>query len=97
MKTTVVWLHNDLRLADNPALYYAAQRGAVVPVYIYAPEEQGKRAPGEARQWWLHHSLQALDQSLQQRALRLIIRRATHSPFVLEQVIKAPGADALYW
>ena len=49
MKTTVVWFHSDLRVADNPALYAAAQRGAVVPVFIYAPEEQGERAPGAAR------------------------------------------------
>ncbi|MCS7189991.1 MAG: deoxyribodipyrimidine photo-lyase, partial [Fimbriimonadales bacterium] len=97
MKTTVVWFHSDLRLADNPALYYAAQRGCVVPVYIYAPEEQGKRAPGAARQWWLHYSLQALDQSLRQRGLQLIIRRAAQSLPVLEQILTETGADALYW
>ncbi len=97
MKTTVVWLYHDLRLSDNPALYHASQRGAVVPVYIYAPEELGARAPGAARRWWLHHSLQAFDQSLQQRGLKLTIRRATQSLPVLEQILSETGADALYW
>ncbi len=97
MKTTVVWFHNDLRLSDNPALYEAARRGAVVPVYIYAPEEQGSRAPGAARRWWLHHSLQSLDQSLQRRGLKLVVRRAQQSLPVLEQILAEVGADALYW
>lgn len=97
MKTTVVWFHNDLRLSDNPALNEAARRGAVVPVYIYAPEEQGSRAPGAARRWWLHHSLQSLDQSLQRRGLKLVVRRAQQSLPVLEQILTEVGADALYW
>jgi deoxyribodipyrimidine photo-lyase len=97
MKTTVVWFHSDLRIADNPALHAAAQRGAVIPVFIYAPEEQGERAPGAARQWWLHHSLEALNQSLQRLGARLIIRRATQSVPVLEQILAETGADALYW
>jgi deoxyribodipyrimidine photolyase len=36
---SIVWLRQDLRLADNPALSAAVNRGAVVPVFIYAPEE----------------------------------------------------------
>jgi len=97
MKTTVVWHHHDLRLADNPALYEAAQRGAVVPVFIYAPEEQGNRAPGAACRWWLHHSLQSLAHSLEQRGAKLIVRRAASSLSALEQILTETGADALYW
>ncbi|NNE21354.1 MAG: hypothetical protein HKN11_01975, partial [Rhizobiales bacterium] len=28
---TIVWLRQDLRTSDNPALYHAARRGSVVP------------------------------------------------------------------
>lgn len=97
MKTTVVWLYHDLRLSDNPALYEACRRGAVVPVFIYAPEEMGARAPGGARQWWLHHSLLALHESLKKRGARLLIRRATKSLDALEALMTQTGADALYW
>jgi len=32
--TTIVWFRQDLRLADNPALFHAAARGPVVPVCL---------------------------------------------------------------
>ena len=38
----LVWFRQDLRLADNPALTAAIERGyPVIPVYIWAPEEEG--------------------------------------------------------
>ena len=62
---SIVWFRQDLRLADNPALVYAAMRGAVVPVYIL-DESAGPhtRLLGAASRWWLHHSLAALAKSL---------------------------------
>lgn len=46
---TLVWLHDDLRLADNPALTWAAARGAVIVVHVDEPESAtGVREPGEA-------------------------------------------------
>jgi deoxyribodipyrimidine photo-lyase len=37
----IVWLRQDLRLADNPALHAACRRGGpVVPVFVWAPEEE---------------------------------------------------------
>ncbi|GBC92934.1 Deoxyribodipyrimidine photo-lyase [bacterium HR15] len=97
MNTTVVWFHSDLRVSDNPALYAAAQRGAVVPLFIFVHEEQAERAPGEARKWWLHHSLQALDRSLRALRVPLIIPGAPAGLPVLEQILTLTGADALYW
>ncbi len=57
----IVWLRQDLRLADNPALQAACRRGGpVVPVFIWAPEEEGAWPPGSASRWWLHQSLARL-------------------------------------
>jgi hypothetical protein len=40
----ILWFRQDLRLSDNPALSEAVTRGApVVPVFIWAPEEEGLR------------------------------------------------------
>ena len=61
--TTLVWFRQDLRVADNPALAFAAGRGPVVPVYIL-DETPGVRAMGGASRWWLHHSLAALNRDL---------------------------------
>ena len=49
----IVWFRNDLRLRDNPALRAAINAGgAVIPVFIWAPEEEGSWAPGAAARWW---------------------------------------------
>ncbi len=95
--TSLVWFRLDLRLADNPALQAAVQRGGpVVPVFIWAPDEEAPWAPGGASRWWLHHSLQALDASLRARGSRLIIRQA---PVVTTLLLLAKecGATAVYW
>ena len=62
---TLVWFRHDLRLDDNPALAAAAARGAVVPVFIWAPEEEAPWEPGAASRWWLHQSLEKLAATLE--------------------------------
>ena len=62
MSTTILWLRRDLRLTDNPALEAARHVKRLVPVYTHDPALNGRWAPGAASNWWLHHSLTALDQ-----------------------------------
>ncbi|MEA3644054.1 MAG: deoxyribodipyrimidine photo-lyase, partial [Lamprobacter sp.] len=63
--TALLWLRRDLRLSDNPALSAAlAQSERLIPVYIHAPDEEAPWQPGAASRWWLHQSLNALDQQL---------------------------------
>ncbi len=57
-KPQIVWLRRDLRLADQPALYAAAQAGPVIPVYVLDDDAAGHHAYGGASRWWLHHSLE---------------------------------------
>jgi deoxyribodipyrimidine photo-lyase len=89
---TVLWFRQDLRLRDNPALDAAVKRGAVVPVYIWAPEEEGEWSPGAASRWWLHQSLQALDASLRERGSGLILAKGPAVPSRLGWGSK-PGAS----
>lgn len=94
--TTIVWFRQDLRLADNPALYHAAVRGQVIPVFVWAPDEEGRWPPGAASRWWLHHSLVRLDESLREAGSRLIIRRGP-TQRALEGLIEETGARAVFW
>ncbi|HMB91356.1 MAG TPA: deoxyribodipyrimidine photo-lyase [Rhodothermales bacterium] len=95
--TTLVWFRNDLRLADNPALYQALERGGtIVPVFIWAPDEEGDWPPGAAQLWWLHHSLSALDADLRAKGSRLLIRKGPGRD-TLRDLIDVTGADAVYW
>lgn len=75
MNNCIVWFRQDLRLSDNPALHQAVtQADQLTLVYIHAPEEMGSWAHGAASQWWLHHSLTALADDIQQRGGKLIVR-----------------------
>lgn len=93
----LVWLRHDLRVADNPALEEAVKRGGcVIPVYIWAPEEEGEWSPGAASRWWLHQSLTRLAAHLQERKSHLVIRRG-QSLSMLQSLIQETGAQAVFW
>jgi deoxyribodipyrimidine photo-lyase len=93
----LVWFRLDLRLADNPALAAAADRNRrIVPVFIWAPEEEGDWPPGSASRWWLHQSLRSLDAGFRRRGMRLVLRRGP-SLDALRSLIRECGADSVFW
>ena len=84
-EVTIVWLRNDLRLADNRALAAALSHGgAVVPVYVLDEAAAGRWAPGGASRWWLHHSLTSLAKALEAKGSRLILRRGSAADILAE-------------
>jgi len=93
---TLVWLRADLRLDDNPALAAAAERGAVVPCFIHAPQEEAPWEPGAASNWWLHQSLRALAGTLERQGSRLVLRRGD-TRAELRDLVRATGASAVFW
>lgn len=95
-KSALVWFRQDLRLGDHPALAAALKTGmSVVPVFVWAPEEDGKETPGAASQWWLHQSLAALDRSLRARGSRLIVRSGPTAKSLL-QLAAETGAQQIF-
>jgi deoxyribodipyrimidine photo-lyase len=93
----LVWFRLDLRLEDNPAVQAAvAQGGPVLPVFIWAPDEEGDWAPGGASRWWLHNALAALDAALHACGSQLILRTGPSLETLLE-LIRATGAKAVFW
>ncbi len=93
---TIVWFRHDLRLDDNPALAAAASRGAIVPVFIWAPDEEKPWEPGAASRWWLHHSLERLSASCEKAGAPLVIRRGP-SLATLRALVKETGAGGVVW
>lgn len=92
----IVWFRDDLRVADNPALHAAIRHGRVVPVFIWSPGEEGDWPAGGASRWWLHQSLQSLEQQLRKLGSRLIIREGS-SRANLRELVESTGASAVFW
>ncbi|MGN6445777.1 cryptochrome/photolyase family protein [Amnibacterium sp.] len=91
----VVWVRDDLRVADNPALREAVDSGRpVLPVYVLDDSGGTARPLGGASRWWLHHSLAGLDASLRKRGSRLVLRHgdAGHE---IATVLRQTGAGLL--
>ncbi len=91
--TTIVWLRQDLRLADNPALRHAASRGPILPVYILddSPPPAGRPLGGASR-WWLHHSLADLSRGFG----GLVVLRGKPA-VLLPELAHRVGATAICW
>ena len=96
MSLSLLWFRRDLRLDDNPALRAALRDGAVVPVYVHAPDEEAPWAPGAASEAWLRCSLRKLDEDLQASGSRLVLRRGP-SLDALEALLAETGASAVHW
>jgi deoxyribodipyrimidine photo-lyase len=95
IQPVVVWFRNDLRLADNAALTAAAQRGPVLPVFVF-DTAAANRAPGAASRWWLHHSLESLRHSIERLGGRLVLRRGRTSEILADIAAQANAAGVYF-
>lgn len=90
----IVWFRQDLRLADNPALTHAVKSGApVIPVYILDDICSGPWKMGGASRWWLHHSLNSLNESLSDNLACF----QGDARMVMRDLCAATKASAVYW
>jgi deoxyribodipyrimidine photo-lyase len=96
MSTAIVWFRRDLRLTDQRALREACQQHAhIIPLYIHHDVDPNWPMGGASR-WWLHHSLQALQQSLRSKGSDLILAEGKPAE-ILHQLIKKHAIAAVYW
>lgn len=93
----LVWFRDDHRLGDNPALAAAIATGQPVLCFtILDGGSPGLRPLGGAARWWVHGSLQALNESLEKLGSRLLVFRGS-APEVVERVISETKASAIFW
>lgn len=87
------WFRQDLRLADNPAFRAAASRGPVLPIFILDDVNSGEHRLGSASRWWLHHSLQSLNRSLDSKLVLF-----SGDPIEILKALAAQySVGAIYW
>jgi len=92
----IVWLREDLRLSDHPALYAAAKTGAPMICLYVLDDTPPLRPLGGAARWWLAQSLRALANGLQAVGGTLLLRRGPAAKVIAEVAGRAK-AKAVFW
>ncbi|MFT6791717.1 MAG: deoxyribodipyrimidine photo-lyase [Cellvibrionaceae bacterium] len=72
----LVWLRNDLRLEDNPALYRASVKGEVCCVFAITPEQWQQHHDSPAKLLFIRTRLIALAEELQSKNIPLKLIKA---------------------
>ncbi|KAL6764729.1 DNA photolyase, FAD-binding/Cryptochrome [Haematococcus lacustris] len=92
------WCRRDLRVDDNPSLLAALQSSPnLIPLFIWAPEEEGQFQPGRFSRWWTKQSVALFQRLLGRLGSRLIIRRCSDTAQCITQVVAETGAKAVYF
>ncbi len=90
----ILWLRRDLRLADNPALDWAAAQGRpVVPVFLRDEVVEGW---GAAPTWRIGLGLEHFAGSLDGIGSKLVLRRGAALE-TLRALVVETGADTVVW
>lgn len=93
---SIVWLRNDFRLADNPALAAAAQFEQVYMIYIHEDQSNDDWPIGAASRWWLHRSLQSLDRKVSKLGGNLAIAQGAAEE-ILPHLATSLGVTHIFW
>ena len=93
-KKAIVWIREDLRIENNPALSYATQNHeTVTALYIYNNKYFDKKR--EAQKWWLSKSLEFFSDSLKKFNISLEI--VSDDEFEIFSKIKKNDDVTIYW
>lgn len=96
MTTALWWMRRDLRLTDNQALAAAlAHADRVIPVFVLDPTLLDSPYVGPKRVAFLLGGLHRLDEDLQARGSRLIVRRGDPRE-ELTALLTECGAEAIF-
>jgi len=94
---SLVWLRDDLRIADNPALTAAlASAESVAIVYVLDEVSPESRPLGRASKWWLHQSLTSLAADIARLGGHLILRSGAARD-VIPALVNELGATSIHW
>ncbi|PYI65174.1 deoxyribodipyrimidine photolyase [Arthrobacter livingstonensis] len=77
----IAWFRDDLRIADNPALFAALEGNdggtLTIAVYVHDEVSENIRPLGSAARWWLHHGLRELRAQLSELGVPLVLHQGT--------------------
>jgi deoxyribodipyrimidine photo-lyase len=91
----IVWLRDDFRLDDQPAIHATASRPALF-VYVHDDAGGGARPLGGAAKWRLAQALTALESELSARGARLDVIKGDAEETILA-LATAAKASSVFW
>ena len=90
----IVWIREDFRIDNNPALHYATQNhDYVIALYIYNSDEYDNKR--EAQKWWLSKSLDSFKKDLSNYKINLEILKGNELD-ILSKITKKDDVS-IYW
>ncbi len=95
MSVDIVWLRDDFRLDDQPAIAATAGRPALF-VYVHDEDARNGRPLGGAAKWRLAQSLAEMEKRLRERGARLDVLLGQADQTILA-VASAAGAARVLW
>jgi deoxyribodipyrimidine photo-lyase len=96
-KPALVWIRNDFRLNDNPALYEASLRDApVVLVYIHERTPEITTPLGGASKVWLEKSLEVFEEKVKRFGYALVVREGDTLD-ILKSITRELQCSNIFW
>lgn len=96
----LVWFRNDLRVGDNPALFYAAEQGTVIGIYLEAIEQRKAHDDATCKIGFIYDTVKELRKQLNQLNIPLHSFKVSdyaESVEKLEQLAKQFDASGIYF
>ncbi len=96
----IVWFRNDLRIADNPALWNGTREGDTLALFILTPGQWRRHFLSGARVDFMLRTLETLRESLVRLGIPLLIERTERFaavPALVAKLARRYRADAVYW
>ncbi len=93
-KKTIIWIRNDLRLADNEALNYAYQNHHQV-LFLYILDKSF--SIGSASKWFLFQALLSFKKNIKQKYGANLIIKAGDPLIILDNLVEKHRASCLTW
>ncbi len=92
---TLVWLRNDLRLSDNPALFHAVEESSgIVVVYIFCEQFVLEHETAPVRLEFVRQHLQLLKDALARLNIPLVLLRVKYAHQIPEKLFTLAQNEA---
>lgn len=96
----LVWFRQDLRVADNPALFNAVEAGTVIAVYLETTEQRKEHHDSQAKRDFITDNVRLLRDALNQINIPLLYQEVETYQKAVKKILaiaKEYGVDAVYF